>query len=83
MDAVKRISEWMAERGMSLPDLVRASSLEERVVTAIVNGRYTPSAQQRAALSAALGLSVEQVMWGHVVEVEHMYGHGPQFGRTP
>jgi ribosome-binding protein aMBF1 (putative translation factor) len=83
MEQVKTISDWMTERGMSLAELVAASAIEERVVTAIANGRYTPSPQQRERLCTALKVALEQVAWGHVTQVEHLYGHGPQFGRTP
>jgi hypothetical protein len=53
------------------------------VVEAIAAGRYTPSPQQRQAMAAALGVGPEQVAWGHQTEVAHVYGHGPQFGRSP
>ena len=80
---IKSVSQWMEERGMNLPRLVAAARLDEPVVQAIVAGRYTPSPDQRQRLAAALGVQPEQVAWGHVNEVEHMYGHGPQFGRSP
>jgi transcriptional regulator with XRE-family HTH domain len=80
---VKTLAEWMTERGIRLAELVEASALDERVVEAIAQGRYTPSAQQRERLSVALGVSPEQIAWGHRAQVEHMYGHGPQFGRSP
>jgi hypothetical protein len=83
MGEVKSLSEWMASRGMVLAELVEASALETRVVEAVVGNRYTPSPQQRARLSAALGITPEQVAWGHLAPVEHVYGHGPQFGRSP
>jgi lambda repressor-like predicted transcriptional regulator len=83
MAQVKTVGEWMAERGLGLAELVAASALEERVVAAILHRRYTPSPQQRARLAAALGVGPEQVAWGHVAQVDHMYGHGPQFGRSP
>ena len=73
----------MAERGIGLAELVEASALDERVVEAIARGRYTPSPEQRQRLSAALGVDPEQVAWGHLAQVEHVYGHGPQFGRSP
>ena len=50
---------------------------------AIVQGRYTPSPDQRRRLADALGVAPEQVAWGHTAEVQHVYGHGPQFGRSP
>jgi transcriptional regulator with XRE-family HTH domain len=83
MAQVKTVADWMAERGTSLAALVEASGLEARAVEAIACGRYTPSPQQRQRLAAALGVDPEQIAWGHVTQVAHVYGHGPQFGRSP
>ena len=83
MAQVKSVADWMAERGISLAQLVEASRLEERVVEAIARGRYTPSPQQRQRLAAALGVAAELIAWGHQAEVVHIQGHGPQFGRSP
>jgi transcriptional regulator with XRE-family HTH domain len=83
MAQVKSVAEWMTERGLTLSGLVQSSGLDDRVVEAIVRGRYTPSPEQRRRLAEALGVSVEQVAWGHVAQVAHVYGHGPQFGRSP
>ena len=83
MAAVKAVADWMAERGISLTQLIEATGLDKRVVEAIAHGRYTPSPQQRQRLAAALGVAPEQVAWEHQTQVEHVYGHGPQFGRSP
>ena len=83
MAQVRSVADWMAERGISLAVLVDASGLDKRVVEAIAHGRYTPSPQQRQRLAAALGVDPEQIAWGHVTQVTHVYGHGPQFGRSP
>ncbi len=83
MQPVKSISDWMTDRGIGLAELLQASGLERRVVDAIIHGRYTPSPQQRQRLAAALAVRPEQVVWGHTTQVDHMYGHGPQFGRSP
>jgi transcriptional regulator with XRE-family HTH domain len=83
MTQVKAVADWMAERGLSLAELVKTSGLDQRVVEAIAHGRYTPSPQQRQRLAEALGVGPEQVAWGHQAEVVHVYGHGPQFGRSP
>jgi ribosome-binding protein aMBF1 (putative translation factor) len=80
---VKSIADWMAERGVSLAVLIETAALDERTIAAIVQGRYTPSPQQRRQLASALGITVEQVAWGHITPVEALYGHGPQFGRSP
>jgi hypothetical protein len=83
MAQVKTLAGWMAERGLALHELVESSGLERRVVEAIAACRYTPSPEQRRRLAAALGIDVEDVAWGHAAAVEHVYGHGPQFGRSP
>ena len=83
MEKTKMVAEWLAERNMSLAALVEASGLERRVVEALAAGRYTASPQQRQRVAAALGVAVEQVAWAYQVEVAHVYGHGPQFGRSP
>jgi transcriptional regulator with XRE-family HTH domain len=83
MHDVRTAAQWMEERKFSVAELVAAAGLDGRIVEAIVQGRYTPSPQQRERLAAALGVGVEQITWDHASPVEHMYGHGPQFGRSP
>ena len=80
---VQTVAEIMAERGIDLARVVEVSALDRRIVEAMVNGRYTPSPEQRQRLAAALGVDANLVAWGHVAQVEHVYGHGPQFGRSP
>jgi hypothetical protein len=83
MERVKTVTEWMAERGIALAELIEASGLDDRVVQAIVQSRYTPSPEQRRRLAAALQIEPEQIAWGHQAPISHVYGHGPQFGRSP
>jgi transcriptional regulator with XRE-family HTH domain len=83
MAQVKTIRDRMADRGMDLAGLVDASGLDKRVVEAIVAGRYTPSPQQRQRLATALGVGPDEIAWGHLNPIAHVYGHGPQFGRSP
>jgi transcriptional regulator with XRE-family HTH domain len=83
MPRLKTLTESLTARGLSLAQLVEASGLEDRVVQAIVLGRYTPSPDQRRRIADALGVPVEELAWGHSAEVQHVYGHGPQFGRSP
>jgi transcriptional regulator with XRE-family HTH domain len=72
----------MEEAGINLDQLVTASRLDRKLVKAIVSGNYTPSPQQRQRLAAALGVSPEDISWGHAVPVEHIRGNGPQCGRS-
>ncbi len=83
MADVKTFAQWMAERNLAAAQIVASSGLEERVVEAIVHGRYTPSPQQRQLVAAALGVDLAQITWDHATAVDHLYGHGAQFGRSP
>lgn len=83
MTKLKTLSEWMLERGVDTTALVEASGLDPKVVEAIVVGRYLTSPRQRERLAASLGLSPGDIQWGQPVHVDHLYGHGPQFGRSP
>jgi len=83
MDKIRSLAEWMVERGLSREDLLQQTVFDTKVFDAILNGRYTPSPQQRQRLAGVLGLQPDQISWGHTVPVEHIYGHGPQFGRSP
>ena len=80
---MKRLADHLAEAGMSVDDLVSSTGIDAKTVKAIVTGNYTPSPDQRKTLAASLGISVTDVAWGHAVPVDHLWGHGPQFGRTP
>lgn len=79
----KSVAEWIAGSGIGLAQLVEATALDKRVLEAIMQDRYTPSPQQRQRIAGALGVEPEQIVWGHTNEVQNLYGHGPQFGRTP
>jgi hypothetical protein len=83
MARVQTLAELMAARGVILLDLAAASGVDSRIVEAIVQCRYTPSPEQRQRLAAALEVGVDEVAWGHSAQVTHVYGHGPQFGRSP
>jgi transcriptional regulator with XRE-family HTH domain len=83
MADVKTVAQWMAERNLRQDILLAASGLEKRVVEAIVRGRYTPSPQERQRMAAALGVDLAQITWDHATAVDHLYGHGTQFGRSP
>ena len=80
---MKPLARVMEETGTTLEKLVESSGLEAKLVKAIATGNYTPSPTERQRLAAALDVSVDDIAWGHAVPVDHLWGHGPQFGRTP
>ena len=78
---MKPLARHLEETGIGVSQLVAASGLDAKTVKAIVSGNFTPSPSQRQRLAAALGVSTEDISWGHAVPVEHMRGNGPQSGR--
>jgi ribosome-binding protein aMBF1 (putative translation factor) len=71
----------MEEAGMSVAQLVTITGLDAKLVSTIADGNYTPSPSERERLAAALGVSKDDISWGHAVPVQHLRGNGPQSGR--
>jgi transcriptional regulator with XRE-family HTH domain len=83
METRKSVQQLCAEHQLGAAQLAGRIGLDERRVAAIVAGRWTPSPAERDRIAAAFGLTRDDIAWGHTTPVEHLYGHGPQFGRTP
>lgn len=79
---MKPLARYVEESGMSIDQLVTASGLDTKLVKAIVTGNYIPSPTERQRLAAAVGVSIDDISWGHAVPVEHLRGNGPQSGRS-
>jgi transcriptional regulator with XRE-family HTH domain len=83
MENLKSVDELCAQHGIDAKQLAARSGLDERRVRAITEGRWTPSPAERDKIAAVFGLTRDQIAWGHKTTVEHIHGHGPQFGRSP
>ena len=83
MATPRTVEELCAQHGLDYRQLAAKAGLDERRVLAILQGHWTPSPSERDRVAAAFGLARDQIAWGHRGTVEHLYGHGPQFGRTP
>ena len=83
MDTLHSLDDLCREHELAPAALAQRSGLDEKRVTAILEGRWTPSPAERDRIAAIFGLGREQIAWGHKTSVQHLYGHGPQFGRTP
>ncbi len=79
---MKPLARYMEETGTTLDQLITAAGLDRKLVKAIVSGNYTPSPFERQRLAAALGISADEISWGHAVPVQHLRGNGPQTGRA-
>jgi transcriptional regulator with XRE-family HTH domain len=83
MAALRSVEELRVQHGLDPQQLAEKAGLDERRMRAILEGRWTPSPAERDRVAAVFGLNRDQIAWGHHNPVEHLYGHGPQFGRTP
>jgi len=68
MNTQRTISQSLTELGMDVAQLIVSSGLDQRVVEAIVAGRYTTSPQQRERIASALGVSADEIQWGRAVD---------------
>ncbi len=74
---MQTVDELCRRNGWDVRELARRSGLDEQRVLAIVLGRWTPTPQERDAVATALGVSRDEVIWGHKTPIQHIYGHGP------
>jgi hypothetical protein len=77
MDSGNTVALLCEEHKLSVPELAAKCGLDEARVLAIALGRWTPSPAERDAVAAVFGLGREQIVWGHVTPIQHIYGHGP------
>jgi transcriptional regulator with XRE-family HTH domain len=73
----KSVDQLCAEHGIDARQLAERSGVDEQRVLAIVQGRWTPSPEDRDAIAAVFGLTRDQIVWGHKTPIQHLYGHGP------
>ena len=79
----RSLTEWLELSELNCRQLAEQTNLDLKVVEAIVAGRYTTSPAQRQNIAAALNIQTDDIRWGKAIEPIPMYGHGPQFGRSP
>lgn len=71
------VFDYCQQLGLTEEQLVERTGLDVLRVRAIVLGRWTPSPVERQKVSAALGVSIDEISWGHATPIQHLYGHGP------
>ena len=77
MENRKSVGELCLEHRIDYQTLAERSKLDEQRVLAIVMGRWTPSPEERDQVASVFGLTRNDIVWGHVTPIQHIYGHGP------
>jgi hypothetical protein len=75
--ATKTVVQLCSEHGLDARQLAERSGVDEQRIVAILVGRWTPSPQDRDAIARVFGLTRDQIVWGHTIPVQHLYGQGP------
>ena len=57
---------------VTLGQLAAASGLEPQRVEAIIDGRWTPSPEERQEIARALGVPVEEIAFGHSMNARNI-----------
>jgi transcriptional regulator with XRE-family HTH domain len=73
----KTVADLCRESNLSVVELAQRAGMDENRVTAIALGRWTPSPTERQSIATALGVSLDDIVWGHQTPIQHLYGHGP------
>ena len=71
------VADLCQQRGVTLEQLIAQTGLDEQRLQAILLGRWTPSPSERHKVAAALGVTPDDIAWGHATPIQHLYGHGP------
>jgi len=77
MNSPNTVAQLCQSHAINARQLAEKTGLDESRVVAIVLGRWTPSPEERAAVAAAFDLTPDQIVWGHTIPVQHLYGQGP------
>jgi hypothetical protein len=72
---MKTIDVILDDQQLSLAWLAETSGLPCERTEAIVDGRWLPSPHERRLIAEALGLSVDDVSWGHTMNPRNVRYH--------
>jgi ribosome-binding protein aMBF1 (putative translation factor) len=71
----RTIERIIEETGITVAELADKANIDKRRTQAIVDGRWTPSPKERDRIALALGLTVEQISWGHTMNFRNITYH--------
>jgi transcriptional regulator with XRE-family HTH domain len=75
MPAERTIERIIEETGISVAELAERAGMDKRRAQAIVDGRWTPSPKERERIAMALGLTVDEISWGHTMNFRNVTYH--------
>ena len=73
----RSVAELCESAGLTIEQLADKTGLDDQRLLAILLGRWTPSPDERAKVANSLGVTVDDITWGHKTPIQHIYGQGP------
>ena len=71
------VADLCKKHSLDADQLAEHSGLDIQRIMAILLGRWTPSPQDRQKIATVLETPVDEILWGHLTPIQHIYGHGP------
>lgn len=68
----KTLDRHSEDLGISADDIAEKTGLSRKRVEAIMAGRWTPSPADRERIANALGVEVDDVIWGHTMDPRNL-----------
>jgi transcriptional regulator with XRE-family HTH domain len=65
----------LEQQQKSIADIAQASGLDAKRVEAIVDGRWTPSPEERQLIAGALAVPLDQIAFGHNMNARNIRFH--------
>ena len=72
MKTLDRICE---ELGVSVDEIAKRTGLTRKRVESSMVGRWTPSPTDRERIATALGVKIDEVIWGHTMPPRNLRYH--------
>ena len=63
------------KNGYTIQDVAEKTNLSADRVEAIAMGRWTPNPSERKRIAVALGVSIEDINWGHTMDPRNIRYH--------
>jgi len=73
----RSVAEICHEQKLTVEQLAEKAGLAPDRTAAIIEGRWTPSPDERRKVAGALDVRIDDISWGHKTPIQHVYGHGP------
>jgi len=71
----KTLDRIFEDLGVSVGEIANRTGLTAKRVESIMVGRWTPSPSDRERIATALGLKIDDVIWGHTMAPRNLRYH--------